>query len=47
LRLGRNVREKVLVFVDEKGEFHFKNYVTRFTDEKYVKKLLAKYNHAW
>ena len=42
-----NVREKVLVFVDEDGEFHFKNYVTRFTDEKYVKKLLAKYNHAW
>ena len=42
-----NAREKVLVFVDENGEFQSMNYITRFTDEKYAKKLLAKYNHAW
>ena len=42
-----NVREKVLVFADEDGNFYFMPYQTRFTSEKYVKKLLAKHNYAW
>jgi hypothetical protein len=42
-----NVKRKVLVFVDENGEFHLKEYVTRFTDETYAKKLIVKYNYAW
>ena len=42
-----NVRDRVLVFVDDEGNFYFMPYQTRFTSEKYAKKLLAKYNYAW
>jgi len=42
-----NVRDKVLVFVDDDGNFYFMPYQTRFTSEKYAKKLLAKHNYAW
>jgi len=42
-----DVRDKVLVFVDDDGNFYFMPYQTRFTSEKYAKKLLAKHNYAW
>jgi len=41
------VKRRVLVFVDEEGEFVYLPYVTRFTSEKYARLLLVKYNHAW
>jgi DNA-binding transcriptional ArsR family regulator len=41
------VKRKVLVFVDDEGEFVYLPYITRFTSEEYARLLLAKYNHAW
>ena len=41
------VEDRVLIFLDENGEYQFIEYTTRFTSETYVKQLLAKYDHAW
>ena len=42
-----NVKEKVLVFVDLEGELVYLPYETRFTSERYAKRLIAKFNEAW
>jgi 2-C-methyl-D-erythritol 4-phosphate cytidylyltransferase len=42
-----DVKDKVLVFIDEAGDFVVKDYVTRFTSEKKTKELIWRYNVAW
>jgi len=41
------VKSKVLLFLDEEDNIVAFPYRTRFTDEKYVKELIWKYNMAW
>ncbi len=42
-----NVKEKVLVFVDSEGNFVKYPYETRFTSERYAKRLIARFSEAW
>ncbi|WP_457549804.1 hypothetical protein [Archaeoglobus sp.] len=41
------VKDKVLVFLNEEGDIVVMDYETRFTSEKKAKDLMAKYNVAW